>query len=62
MVAGILRRGRGEFRTYDQAREWVGLEYGVGYSYNGMWSPLARLEIRPEVPRPAAQEAYRRGA
>ena len=63
------RAGSGEFRTYDQAREWVRSEYGVGYAYNGIWSLLARLEIRPKVPRPAAeradpaaQEAWKRGA
>ena len=63
------RAGGGEFRTYGEAAEWVRSEYGVGYSYNGIWSLLARLEIRPKVPRPAAekadpaaQEAYKRGA
>ena len=62
------RAGGGGVRTYGGAAEWVRSEYGVGYSYNGMWSLLARLEIRPKVPRPAAekadpaaQEAYKKG-
>lgn len=61
--------GGGRFRTYGEAAEWVRSEYGVSYSYNGIWSLLARLEIHPKVPRPAAEkadpearEAYKRGA
>jgi len=60
--------GSGEFYTYGEAVEWVRSEYGVGYSYNGIWSLLSRLEIHPKVPRPTAehadaevQEAYKKG-
>lgn len=62
------RAGRGEFHTYGEASEWVRSQYGVGYSYNGIWSLLSRLEIRPKVPRPTAekadaavQEAFKKG-
>lgn len=63
------RAGGGRFHTYGEVAEWVRSEYGVTYSYNGIWSLLARLEIHPKVPRPAAekvdpaaQEAYKKGA
>lgn len=62
------RAGGGEFRTYGEAAECVRSEYGVSYSYNGIWSLLTRLEIRPKVPRPTAekgdaeaQEAFKKG-
>ena len=64
----VERAGSGEFGTYGEAADWVHSEYGVSYSYNGIWSLLTRLEIHPHVPRPAAekmdpkaQEAYKRG-
>ena len=68
-VGRLAERAQGgEFRTYGEVSEWVRSEYGVSYSYNGIWSLLARLEIHPKVPRPAAeqvdpeaQEAYKRG-
>ena len=62
------RAAVGEFHTYGEAAEWVRSEYGVGYTYNGIWSLLSRLEIHPKVPRPTAeqadaavQEAYKKG-
>ncbi len=30
---------------------------GVEYRYKGMYAVLARLRVRPKVPRPAAEKA-----
>lgn len=56
------------FRVAD-AQEWVQQQYGVSYSYWGMWELLHRLGLRPKRPRPQhkradprAQAAWREGA
>lgn len=65
----LARVADGQFRTYDEAREWVEREWGVAYRYTGIYSLLARLDGHPKVPRPqaekadaAAQEGWKRGA
>jgi transposase len=64
----LERVGRGDFRTYEEARAWVQDIYGVAYRPGGFWSALHRLGVRPKVPRPvaekadpAAREAWRQG-
>lgn len=64
----VERASLGEFRTYEEARRWVEEEWGIGYRYKGMYALLARVGVRPKVPRPAAekadpeaQEAWKRG-
>ena len=49
--------GRGEFRTYEEARGWVEAQYGVVYRPGGFYTALHRLGVRPKVPRPVAEKA-----
>jgi transposase len=44
------------YRVAD-AIDWVVQEYGVSYSYWGMWALLHRLRLRPKRPRPQAAKA-----
>ena len=56
--AGLLEQaGRGAFRTYEEAREWVEATYGVAYRPGGFYTSLHRLGVRPKVPRPVAEKA-----
>lgn len=64
----VAHASAGEFHTYEDARRWVLEEFGVEYRYKGMYSVLARLGVRPKVPRPlaakadtGAQEAFKKG-
>ena len=64
----LTHTGRGEFRTFEEARAWVESTYGVVYRPGGFYTALHRLGVRPKVPRPvaekadaAAQEAWRAG-
>jgi transposase len=52
-----------------EAQAFVVRQYGIAYSYWGMWELLHRLRLRPKRPRPqaakaspAAQAAWRGGA
>ena len=53
----VEESARGAFRTYAEARDWVAQRYGVAYRYKGLYSLLARLGVRPKVPRPSAEQA-----
>ena len=64
----MARASTGAFNTYEDARVWVLSEFGVEYHYKGMYSVLARVGVRPKVPRPIAvkadpdaQEAFKKG-
>jgi len=59
----------GMFQRIDEVRQWAERYLGVAYSYGGMRSLLARLQIHAKVPRPIAdgadldaQEAWKKGA
>jgi transposase len=53
----LERVGRGEVRTFEEARAWVQATYGVRYRPGGFWSTLHRLGVHPKVPRPVAEKA-----
>ncbi len=68
LEALVARASTGAFNTYEDARVWVLTEFGVEYRYKGMYSVLARVGVRPKVPRPIAvkadpdaQEAFKKG-
>ncbi len=48
----VERAGRGEFRTYEEARRWVEKEWGIEYRYKGMYAVLARLGFVRRCPVP----------
>jgi len=58
----------GAFKTIWDAIDWVKKEYGVEYTYQGMWSVFQRLRMKRKRPRPQAvkadpelQEAWKKG-
>lgn len=60
---------QGTFRTAAEVRTWITEQFGVTYGAGGIYSVLARLRLRPKVPRPvnpkadrAAQAAWKKGA
>ncbi len=55
--AVVAEAARGRFRTYAEAQAWVHEQYGVPYSYQGLYAVLVRLGVRPKVPRPRAEQA-----
>ena len=56
-AALLEQAGRGEFRTFEEARAWVASTSGVAYRPSGFWSALHRLGVHPKVPRPVAEKA-----
>jgi transposase len=56
-AALLAQASTGAFRTYGEARGWVQQQYGVAYSYQGIYTVLARLRVHPKVPRPTAAQA-----
>ena len=53
----VERASTGVFRTYAEAQQWVQQQYGVAYTYQGIYAALARLGVHPKVPRPVAAKA-----
>lgn len=62
------RADTGAFRTAQEAGEWIAQQWGVRYTYKGIYGLFRRLELRKKVPRPQsekaspeAQEAWKKG-
>ncbi len=53
----VAQTAQGTFHTYHEARAWVEQTFGVAYTYNGLFTLLARLGVHPKVPRPQAEKA-----
>lgn len=53
----VAQTATGAFRTYHEARAWAEEQFGVAYTYKGMYTLLARLGVHPKVPRPLATNA-----
>lgn len=51
------RWASGAFQTYDEARAWVRVQFGVEYRHHGMYSILRRLGMRTSARRAGAPEA-----
>lgn len=68
-AALVAQAATGTFHTAQDAVAWVAEHFGVTYRLKGMYRLLARLTVRPKVPRPVnpkttaeAQAAWKRGA
>jgi transposase len=66
-IAEVMATGR--FHTGAEIRDWIAEKYLASYTVGGVYSPLARLQCNPKVPRPInpkadlnAQEAWNKGA
>jgi transposase len=65
----VAHTATGACFTVQDVIAWVAAQFGVTYSPTGMYTLLARHQVRPKVPRPinpktspAAQETWKRGA
>jgi len=53
----VKRANEGAFRTAREIQHWLNEQFGVGYTYKGVYSLLERLEIVWKVPRPTNPKA-----
>ena len=53
----VAKVQQGEFRTVWDVMEWVRGRWGVGYTYQGMYSQMRGHELGLKVPRPHSDKA-----
>lgn len=47
----------GAFRTAQEAAQWIAAQWGIHYTYRGIYGLFQRLDLRKKVPRPQAEQA-----
>ena len=53
----VAKVQQGEFRTVWDVMEWVRGRWGVGYTYQGMYSQMKGHDLGLKVPRPQSDKA-----